>query len=132
MIRRNWISINRDGSQQKAEEQFELWIFYGQCDADDLQAAGVETEDESPKASAMAVMLNDRLVKVTLNVMDSGDFPYDVLAWQRRPSMPSPVSMEKDKLKELVSLIITPVMSADAGWRVSLTRSRSPGSSLKE
>ena len=77
-----------DGSQQKAEEQFELWIFYGQCDADDLQAVGVETEDESPKASAMAVMLNDRLVKVTLNVMDSGDFPYDVLAWQRRPSMP--------------------------------------------
>ena len=77
-----------DGSQQKAEEQFELWIFYGQCDADDLQAVGVETEDETPKASAMAVLLNDRMVKVTLNVMDTGDFPYDVLAWQRRPGMP--------------------------------------------
>ena len=77
-----------DGATMKQEDQFEMWIFYGQCDADDLEAYGVESEDETPKASAMAVIVNDRLVKVALNVMDTGDFPYDVLAWQRRPGMP--------------------------------------------
>ena len=50
-------------------------ILYGTCDADDLQTVGVSVEDETPKASAMAVLLNDRLIKCTLNVLDSGDFP---------------------------------------------------------
>lgn len=77
-----------DGATMKQEDQFELWIFYGQCDADDLEAYGVDSEDETPKASAMAVIVNDRLIKVALNVMDTGDFPYDVLAWKRRPGMP--------------------------------------------
>jgi hypothetical protein len=72
----------------RKDEQFQAWIFYGIVDADDLYEAGVDTEDETPKASAMAVILNDRLVKVALNVLDSGDFPYDVLAWQRRSGMP--------------------------------------------
>jgi hypothetical protein len=72
----------------KSEEQFELWIFYGTCDADDLGAVGVEMDDETPKAAAMAVLVNDRLIKCTLNALDTGEFPYDVLAWQRCPGMP--------------------------------------------
>ena len=72
----------------KGDEQYEMWIFYGTVDADDLESVGVEVEDETPKASAMAVLVNDRFIKCALNVLDTGDFPYDVLAWQRRPGMP--------------------------------------------
>jgi hypothetical protein len=75
-------------SGSRPDEQYEMWIFYGTCDADDLESAGVHTEDETPKASAMAVILNDKLIKCALNVLDTGEFPYDVLAWQRRPGMP--------------------------------------------
>lgn len=77
-----------DGRLYKSDEQYELWIFHGTCDADDLGSVGVDVEDETPKASAMAVILNDRMIKCALNVLDSGRFPYDVLAWQRRPGMP--------------------------------------------
>lgn len=77
-----------DGRTVRSKDQFELWIFYGTCDADDLQTVGVSVEDETPKASAMAVLLNDRLIKCTLNVLDSGRFPYDILAWQRRSGLP--------------------------------------------
>lgn len=77
-----------DGRTVRSRDQFELWIFYGTCDADDLATVGVAVEDETPKASAMAVLLNDRLIKCTLNVLDSGRMPYDVLAWQRRPGLP--------------------------------------------
>lgn len=79
---------NANQINTKADEQFEMWIFYGTCDADDLESVGVETEDETPKASAMAVIVNDQLIKCALNVLDTGEFPYDVLAWQRRPGMP--------------------------------------------
>ena len=77
-----------DGRTLRDKEQYEMWIFHGTCDADDLSTVGVSVEDETPKASAMAVLINDRLVKCTLNVLDSGRFPYDVLAWQRRPGLP--------------------------------------------
>lgn len=82
--------MRKNGGARDAHEdgQFDLWIFHGACDSDDLEESGVEVEDESPRASAMAVLVNDRLIKATLNVLDSGEFPYDLLAWQRRPGVP--------------------------------------------
>ena len=79
---------NSDGRVVRGKGQYELWIFYGTCNANDLATVGVQTDDELPHASAMAVLLNDRLIKCTLNVLDSGKFPYDVLSWQRRPGLP--------------------------------------------
>lgn len=77
-----------DGSALRSDDQWEMWIFHGYCDTEQLKALGVEIDDEADKLPAMAVMINDRLVKVTLSALDSGDFPYDVLAWQARPGMP--------------------------------------------
>lgn len=78
-----------EATGKRSEEQFEMWIFHGNCDAEQMRAMGVEMdEDEEDKLPAMAVVINDRLVKVTRSVMDSGDFPYDVLAWQYRPGSP--------------------------------------------
>lgn len=82
----------QDGTTMRQDDQYEMWIFYGQCSTDDLLAHGVDLDEDGEeaedKASAMAVIVNDRLIKITLNVMDTGDFPYDVMAWQRRPGMP--------------------------------------------
>ncbi|MBP6483885.1 MAG: hypothetical protein KA254_04610, partial [Rhodoferax sp.] len=77
-----------DGATMRSEDQFEMWIFHGYGDSEQLSALGVDCDDESEKLPAMAVLINDRLVKVTLSALDSGDFPYDVLAWQARPGMP--------------------------------------------
>lgn len=78
-----------EATGKRSEEQFEMWIFHGNCDAEQMRAMGVELdENEEDKLPAMAVVINDRLVKVTRSVMDSGDFPYDVLAWQYRPGSP--------------------------------------------
>jgi len=77
-----------EATGKRSEEQFEMWIFHGNCDAEQLRAMGVEIENDDDKLPAMAVLINDRLVKVTLSAMDSGEFPYDVLAWQYRPGSP--------------------------------------------
>lgn len=101
-----------DNRFRQSDDQFESWIFYGVCDADDLEAAGVPLEDETPKASAMAVLVNDRLIKCTLNVLDTGEFPYDVLAWQRRPGMPwgSGVSRQGRTAQRMVNAAIRATM----------------------
>lgn len=77
-----------EATGKKSEDQFEMWVFHGNCDAEQLREMGVEFDSEEDKLPAMAVLVNDKLVKVTLSAIDSGEFPYDVLAWQYRPGMP--------------------------------------------
>lgn len=86
------VSTSRTG--MSVDGQYEMWIFHGHADVEHLMALGVEGIDldgldpEEDRLPAMAVMVNDRLVKVTLSALDSGDFPYDILAWQARPGQP--------------------------------------------
>lgn len=77
-----------EATHKRSEDQFEMWVFHGNCDSEQLKSMGVDYEGPDDKLPAMAVMINDRLVKVTLSAMDSGEFPYDILAWQARPGMP--------------------------------------------
>lgn len=70
-------------------DQFEIWYFHGTIEREDLQAAGLEMDDDAPDViSAMIVMVNDRVIKAAENPLDTGAFPYDVFPWQRRPGIP--------------------------------------------
>lgn len=72
-----------------SDDEFEMWIFYGHCARDHLLQIGVELEEgDEDRTPTMAVMINDRLVKTVESPIESGEFPYDILAWQRRPGMP--------------------------------------------
>lgn len=82
----------REGTEatyRPGDDEYEMWIFYGYCARDHLAAIGVELEeDEEDRVPTMAVLINDRLVKCVMSPQENGEFPYDVLAWQRRPGMP--------------------------------------------
>lgn len=82
----------REGTEsvyRPGDDEFEMWIFYGHCAREHLLRLGVEMEEaDEDRVPTMAVMINDRLVKVVLSPQEDGQFPYDVLAWQRRPGMP--------------------------------------------
>ncbi|MBV8247427.1 MAG: hypothetical protein JO200_03160 [Comamonas sp.] len=72
-----------------SDDEYVMWIFYGYCAREHLARMGVELEEgDEDRLPTMAVMINDRLVKVVLSPQENGDFPYDVLAWQRRPGLP--------------------------------------------
>jgi hypothetical protein len=64
----------------KDNELFEVWYYYGFADADDMQAAGCECQEGSV-IPVQIVMINDRVVKASMSVLDSGEFPYDVMRW---------------------------------------------------
>lgn len=89
----------REGSEsvyRQNDAEFEMWIFHGHCAAEHLRMYGVDLdEDAEDKLPTMAVLINDRLVKITLSAMDEGEFPYDVLAWQRRPGLPWGVGVSR-------------------------------------
>jgi hypothetical protein len=61
-------------------ELFEIWYYYGFAEADDLRAAGCDCRD-GEVLPVHVVMVNDRIVKASMSIMDSGEFPYDVMRW---------------------------------------------------
>lgn len=64
----------------KDNELFEIWHYYGFAEADDMRAAGCECQEDNVMP-VQIVMVNDRVIKATQSVMDSGEFPYDVMRW---------------------------------------------------
>lgn len=78
---------NRFEKSQNDEEKFEIWYYYGILDREDLECLGVDIEGEGANLigiPAIVTLVNDRAIKAALNPLDSGDFPYDVIPWQRR------------------------------------------------
>lgn len=69
------------------KEQFEIWYFHGDIKAEEMEAAGCKCEgkDDYP---AMITMVNNRVIRASLNPIPTGDFPYDVIPWKRRPGLP--------------------------------------------
>lgn len=74
----------------KDSDNFEIW--YGHCFAtrEDLEAARVTLPKDLREITVPAVvtMVNDVVIKAALSPLDSGEFPYDVMPWQRRTGMP--------------------------------------------
>ncbi len=71
-------------------DMFHIWYYYGTAEREDLEAAGVKGIPETGDVSAHVIvtMVNGRVIKAAINPLDSGEFPYDVMPWQRRPGVP--------------------------------------------
>lgn len=71
------------------KHNYELWYFYGSLKVDDLRSANPvgldDIGDDVEEAYAIVTMVNDQVIRVILNPLDSGMFPYHVMSWSRRP-----------------------------------------------
>jgi hypothetical protein len=69
---------------------YQVWYYHGEIKIADLRAAGYDFQGEDEGKSdddsmpAVMTMVNDRVIKAALNILDSGSFPYDVCVWQVR------------------------------------------------
>lgn len=73
---------------RSTKDQFEIWYIYVDMKAEELAAAGCDCGDDKKSFPAILTMVNDRVIRASLNPMDSGEFPYDVIPFKRRPGMP--------------------------------------------
>jgi hypothetical protein len=72
------------GEKPSEKDLFQIWYYHGQVSKADMEAAGCTCEGKE-MYPAVVTMVNDRIIKVTLSPLDSGEFPYDVMVWQARP-----------------------------------------------
>lgn len=68
---------------------FEIWYYYGMVQKTELEAAGCDCSDMDDEwISAHLTMINNRVIKAQMNLLDTGEFPYDIFVWKRRAGMP--------------------------------------------
>lgn len=91
---------NTDGRSLESDthaskSQFVVWYYHGTLTADELRCAGLDEDDGLPNEAegheafpAIITLVNDRVIRASLNPMDDGQFPYDVIPWKRRAGMP--------------------------------------------
>jgi hypothetical protein len=73
----------KEGDKTSEKDLFQIWYFHGQVSKKDMEAAGCEcgNKDTYP---CVVTMVNDRVIKIAMSPLDSGEFPYDVMVWQER------------------------------------------------
>lgn len=72
-----------------SKKSYKVWYFYGEIDRSEFDAANPEQSEKLPEAQesvfAIVTLVNDTVIRATINPMDSGRFPYHVFCWRRRP-----------------------------------------------
>ena len=77
--------LKADGTT-KNDDRFKIWYFFGEVDLNDLKAMDVKipvAKNELDTCPTICVVVNDTVIKGFLNPLDNGEFPYDVMPWQR-------------------------------------------------
>jgi hypothetical protein len=82
------IADTKKKDEQPEDKRFEVWYRYGTLNQAQMGVAGCKCEDQGDSIPAIITMINDRVVKAVMNPLDSGEFPYDVMPWQRKQGMP--------------------------------------------
>lgn len=112
--------VQVDGPQQNNFEKntYDVWHYTGDLDPEDLKAAGlnVEGEGEEPdplaSVSGCVVMINNTVVKVYLNPIESGELPYDFYAWEKITDSPRGYGVPY--------LMRSPQRVVNAAWRMMM------------
>ena len=81
-------AAHKDSESTQGKMPFEVWHFYGRISREDLEllnesAAGTIGKDDDG-VFAIVTMVNDTPIRVALNPLHSGSFPYHVFSWRRR------------------------------------------------
>ena len=80
-----------DDHNQEAEKTFQHWIYWGELDRTDLEAAGVVLDNEDdPLVSYCGCieMINNKVVRAYLNPLEDSPIPYDFYSWEKVQGSP--------------------------------------------
>lgn len=100
---------NSDKNDEDKKSMFEVWYYHGIVSPEDMTASGCECDEDTP---AIITMVNNRVIKAAVEVLDSGEFPYDVIPWQRKGDSWTGTGVARQ--------VRTPQLMVNAGTRVML------------
>jgi len=72
------------------DSRYEVWYYYGMISRDEMIAAkgkgmkDAKKDDKTDEVYAIVTIINNKVVRATINLLDSGRFPYHAAPWVRR------------------------------------------------
>lgn len=94
---------NTDKNKVLRDDVYDIWYYYGLLKREEIIAMGIkdalDADDPEDKKAlvkleqleampCMVTMANDKVIKASLNPLDTGEFPYDFLVWEKREGTP--------------------------------------------
>jgi hypothetical protein len=74
---------------------YEIWYYHGMIEREDLEAFGVKTPSDARYFDAKVTMVNNHVIRAVLNPLEDGEFPYDVMIFQRREGSPWGIGLSR-------------------------------------
>ena len=85
----NKISVDNPGrpDENYGKNRFEVWYYYGSLKREEMERCrpGSMRDVDKTEVYALVTLVNDSVIRATINPLDSGTFPYHSVPWQRRP-----------------------------------------------
>jgi hypothetical protein len=108
------VQLRKDAGYEVAEQDhFEIWEYWGDFDADDMRAAGVDLPDDTlTTVSGVVIMSNNTVIKAYENPLEGGELPYDFFPWEKADQSPWGYSVP--------FLMRTPQRVLNAAWRQTM------------
>jgi hypothetical protein len=82
---RTTVTASRDRLQIEKltgdHQAYEMWEYHGDLTSDDLAVLQCDCGEAKGAVRACVVFVNDRPIKAVLNLLDTGDLPYDFFQW---------------------------------------------------
>lgn len=83
------ISVDSPGrpDEKHNTNRFEIWYYYGSLKREEMESCrpGSTQDVDKTEVYALVTLVNDSVIRATINPLDSGTFPYHSVPWQRRP-----------------------------------------------
>ena len=72
--------------EKQIKERFEVWYYYGAIKKEEMETCrqGSTKDFNKEEVYAIVTLVNDSVIRATFNPLDSGEFPYHGVPWQRR------------------------------------------------
>jgi len=82
-------SVDNPGrpDEKHNNNRFEVWYYYGSLKREEMERCrpGSTRDVDNAEVYALVTLVNDSVIRATINPLDSGTFPYHGVPWQRRP-----------------------------------------------
>ncbi|TFH51255.1 MAG: hypothetical protein E4H01_00700 [Lysobacterales bacterium] len=73
---------------RERSKTYEIWYYYGTPNKEELEAVGLEAEDDEQVYDVQLEMVNNHVIKASINHLGTGEFPYDFMVCQQVPGSP--------------------------------------------
>lgn len=84
------VAEGRVSRMESQDESYEMWIYYGDIEAEDMQllAGEAELDPLTDVSTGMVVMVNDKIIGVMEGWIPDGTLPVDVWNWRKADDSP--------------------------------------------